>query len=151
MIATARPYLLLAAAISFGLGISLPLIRFEKFWLFDETPSLIGVIAGLWADGAIGLALVVGLVSVIFPVVKMAIAFRAAESGRELPGWAGALAKWSMMDVLLVAIFIFAAKTSGLASAVSQPGIWFYGASTVLLAVASMRGRQGGGEWGRKP
>lgn len=137
MIAAARPYLLLAAAISFGLGISLPLIRFEKFWFFNETPSLIGVVAGLWQDGSMALSAVVALVSIAFPVLKMALAFRSAESGEGLPGWAGVLAKWSMMDVLLVAIFIFAAKTSGLASAVTQPGIWFYAISAVCLAVAS--------------
>lgn len=137
MIAAARPYLLLAAAISFGLGISLPLIRFEKFWFFNETPSLIGVVAGLWQDGSMALSAVVALVSIAFPVLKMALAFRSTESGEGLPGWAGVLAKWSMMDVLLVAIFIFAAKTSGLASAVTQPGIWFYAISAVCLAVAS--------------
>jgi paraquat-inducible protein A len=47
------------------------------------------------------------------------------------------LSKWSMMDVLLVALVVFAAKTSGLAAAVSQPGVWFYALSTLLVAAAS--------------
>ena len=42
-----------------------------------------------------------------------------------------------MLDVLLVALVIFAAKTSGLAAAITQPGLWFFAASTVLAAVAS--------------
>ncbi len=42
-----------------------------------------------------------------------------------------------MMDVLLVAILVFAAKTSGLASAASQPGIWFYAGSAALAAIAA--------------
>jgi len=42
------------------------------------------------------------------------------------------LSKWSMMDVMLVAIVIFAAKTSGLAQAFTQPGLWFYAASAIL-------------------
>ncbi|MCO5133019.1 MAG: paraquat-inducible protein A [Phyllobacteriaceae bacterium] len=137
-----RPYLLLAAAICFGLGISLPLVRFEKLWLFTETPSLLGLVYGLWQEGSLFLSAVVGLFSICFPVIKMAIAFRSAIGGLALPGWAGMLSKWSMMDVLLVAIVVFAAKTSGLATAISQPGIWFYALSTVTLAVASI-GQQG--------
>lgn len=136
-----RPFLLLIAAIGFGLGIALPLVRFEKLYFFSETPSLLGIIAGLWKDGSGGLAIVVALFSLVFPVLKMAAAFRAAFDGGELPGWAGLLSKWSMMDVLLVALVVFGAKTSGLATAVSQPGIWFYGMSAVLLAVASLRPR----------
>ncbi|WP_075997205.1 paraquat-inducible protein A [Salaquimonas pukyongi] len=141
-----RPYLLLAAAIFFGLGISLPLVRFEKLWLFSETPSLLGLVYGLWQEGSLFLAVIVGLFSLCFPVVKMAIAFRAAINGNALPNWAGMLSKWSMMDVLLVAIVIFAAKTSGLATAISQPGIWFYALSAILLAVASFETQSAGGK-----
>jgi len=143
MIATLRPYLLLIAAIAFGLGISLPLVRFEKLYFFNETPSLLGIIGGLWNDGSMALALVVALFSLAFPVIKMAVAFDAAVGRAGLPKWASMLSKWSLMDVLLVAIVIFAAKTSGLATAVSQPGIWFYGLSTLALAVASF-GKEGG-------
>ncbi len=140
MIATLRPYLLLLAAISFGLGISLPLVRFEKLYFFSETPSLLSIVSGLWTSGSAGLALVVALFSLLFPVIKMAVAFDAAIGRVQLPTWASLLSKWSLMDVLLVAIVIFAAKTSGLASAISQPGVWFYGASALALAVASLEG-----------
>ncbi len=37
-----------------------------------------------------------------------------------------------MLDVVLVALVIFAAKTSGLATAFTQPGLWFFAASAVL-------------------
>ena len=67
----------------------------------------------------------------------MAVAFRAAMRDEGLPRWAGMISKWSMMDVLLVALIIFGAKTSGLASAISQPGIWCYALSAGLLAIAS--------------
>ncbi|MCB1465152.1 MAG: paraquat-inducible protein A [Nitratireductor sp.] len=132
-----RPLLLLLASISFGLGISLPLIRLEKLYFFTETPSLIGVVSGLWTQGDMALAGLVAAFSLIFPVVKMATVYEAAFGSGRFPAWAGVLSKWSMMDVLLVAILIFAAKTSGLASAVSQPGIWFYAASTLLTAIAA--------------
>ena len=42
-----------------------------------------------------------------------------------------------MLDVVLVALVIFAAKTSGLATASTQPGLWFFAASVILTAAAS--------------
>jgi len=135
---TFRPLLLLIAAVSFGLGITLPLMRFEKLWLFAETPSLLTIVMDLAGQGEWLLALVVGAFSLIFPMLKMATTFQSAFGKRSVSGWASSLSKWSMMDVLIVAIVIFAAKTSGLASAVSQPGIWFYGLSAVSIAVASI-------------
>lgn len=132
-----RPLLLLISPIAFGLGISLPLVRFEKFYFFSETPSLIEIVAGLWAQSDFGLALIVGVFSIVFPIIKLYTVFAVAYASARLPGWTSALARWSMMDVLLVAILVFAAKTSGLASAVSQPGIWFYALSTVSAAMAA--------------
>jgi paraquat-inducible protein A len=133
----AVPVLLLVAAVSFGLGISLPLMRFDKFYLFSETPSLLQVIAGLWTGGEQALAGVVALFSILFPLVKLFTVFEAAFGFGRFPAWAGVLSKWSMMDVLLVAILVFAAKTSGLASAVSQPGMWFFGFSAVATALCA--------------
>jgi paraquat-inducible protein A len=137
MLRTLRPLLLLSGAVSFGLGISLPLIAFKKFFLLSETPSLIGVVAGLWDKGDFLLCGVIALFSIVFPLVKMFTVYEAAFGAGRFPAWAGVLSKWSMMDVLLVALVVFAAKTSGLAAAVSQPGVWFYALSTLLVAAAS--------------
>ena len=142
LIHSLRPYLLMTAAISFGLGIVLPLVRFEKLYFFTDTPSLLGIVGGLWKDGSLALALIVAIFSILFPLIKMAMAFRVAVNGGALPKWANLLSKWSMMDVLLVALVVFAAKTSGLATAISQPGIWFYALSVVALAVTSLDNQQ---------
>lgn len=131
-----RPLILLIASISFGLGISLPLMQFEKLYFFTETPSLISIIIGLWSDGEILLSIVVFAFSILFPVVKLFTAFQAVFLGEAAKGWTAALAKWSMMDVLLVAIAVFAAKTSGLANAITQPGLWFFAISAIAVAVS---------------
>jgi paraquat-inducible protein A len=132
-----RPVLLLIASVSFGLGISLPLIRFEKFFFFSETPSLLEVVWGFWRNGDVALAALVGGFSLVFPAVKLFTVHEAAFGTGNFPRWAGVLAKWSMMDVLLVAILVFAAKTSGFATAATQPGIWFYAISTLCAAMAA--------------
>ena len=62
---------LVLAPLCFGLGIVLPLMRFETLYVFNQSPSLLGVIATLWTGDDPVLAVVVGLVSVVFPVVKL--------------------------------------------------------------------------------
>ncbi len=121
--ATLRPILLVAAPFLLALGLTLPLIRFEKLYFFDETPSLVGIVASLWNGGDVALAIIVALVSIVLPILK--IVGLAAE-GMAAGVKSGSafyrhviphLSKWSMMDVLLVAIVIAAAKTTGLADA----------------------------------
>lgn len=134
------PVLLLGAALAFPLGLTLPLMRLEKFFVFEETPSLIAVVTGLWDAGDALLAAVIGIFSIVFPVTKLFVLFLIGFGTlpvRRLV-WLSALGKWSMMDVMLVAIVVFAAKTSGMASAVALPGIWFFGAATLLSAGAAL-------------
>ncbi|MEK1864670.1 MAG: paraquat-inducible protein A [Rhizobium leguminosarum] len=133
-----RPVLLVAAPFFLALGLVLPLVHFETLYFFDETPSLIEIIVSLWQGGDGLLAAIVALVSILLPSLKMiGIAAEATATG----GQAGSLfyrrvvphlSKWSMMDVLLVAIVIAAAKTTGLADAFTQPGLWCYAASSMI-------------------
>ncbi|WP_353644871.1 paraquat-inducible protein A [Mesorhizobium sp. WSM2239] len=134
------PITLLAAAISFAFGLVLPLIRIERLFVFADEPSLLAMISGLWAEGDIALAIVIALFSVIFPAMKLGVLYLAAYAGvgrPRIPDWFRVLANWSMLDVVLVALVIFAAKTSGLATAFTKPGLWFFAASAVLTAAAS--------------
>lgn len=136
---------LLAASLSFALGITLPVVEVERLFVFSDTPSLAGIVTGLWASGDIGLAVVIGLFSIILPATKLSVLHLAlvhtARTGTDagprmvLPRWLHALANWSMLDVVLVALVVFAAKTSGLASAAARPGLWFFALSAVLTAV----------------
>lgn len=135
------PFLLFAASVCFTLGIVLPLIRMERLLLFTDEPSLAAMVYGLWAGGDMLLAAVIGLFSVAFPALKLCLlhvaAYDRADGHRLLPGWLKALSRWSMLDVVLVALVIFAAKTSGLATASTQAGLWFFAASVILTAAAS--------------
>jgi paraquat-inducible protein A len=131
---------LVLAPLFFGLGVVLPLVRFETLYFFDRSPSLLGVVAALWAGDDAFLAIVVALISLVFPVIKM-VAITAEALG---DGFNSALAqtllpqlsRWSLMDVVLVALVIVAAKTGGIAEAFSQPGLWFYAGSALMAALA---------------
>lgn len=135
------PAVLCGASFCFALGITLPLVRIERFFLLTDEPSLIAMIASLWRGGDWVIAALVLMFSVIFPAMKLLLLHAAAfaqsgESGR-VPSWFRALSNWSMLDVVLVALVIFAAKTSGLATAFTQSGLWFFAASVALTVIAA--------------
>ncbi len=131
------------------LGICLPIIQFERLYFFSENPSLIQIVLGLWDEGDFALSLLVGTLSIGFPILKL---FALGVEAIGAPGRASALrramphlSRWSMMDVMLVAIVVFAAKSSGLAQAATQPGLWFYAASAVVATLLpSLIGRMRG-------
>ena len=141
MTSSSLPLLLLGASFSFAVGITQPLMEVEKFYFFTTTPNLIEITTGLWTHGDVAIAIVTALFSLVFPLAKLAVlhvaAFPATSNAVNLPSWFKSIARWSMLDVLVVALVIFAVKTSGLASAAAKPGLWFFALSVVLTALAS--------------
>lgn len=139
MIRTAAAALVLVAAFSFGLGLTLPIVTLDRLYFFTEQPSLLQIVSGLWRDGNVALALVVSLVSVAFPTAKLAwLQLVVTGVTRRGLGHLHALGRWSMMDVLVVALVVFGAKTSGFAAAIAEPGLWFFAAATLCAAAAAM-------------
>jgi paraquat-inducible protein A len=147
-----RAILLIAAPFCLAMGLVLPLVRFDRLYFFSDTPSLLAIIGSLWQSGNGLLAGVVSLVSIGLPALKLvSLAVEAMGKGsggaffeRILPQ----LSRWAMMDVLLVAIVIAAAKSSGLGSAFTQAGLWFYASSTIISGLLHVLLRTGSGPKG---
>ena len=138
----------LAATFCFALGLTLPLVEVKRLVFLSDRPSLLDVVWGLWSEGDYPLAALVAVFSILFPAVKL-LAMQLAALGETLPRagrYLKLLARWSMLDVLLVALLVFAAKTSGLATALTLPGLWFFAAAVVLTAVASAVAERSTGE-----
>lgn len=133
-----------AAIVCLVLGLTLPSLEFRRFFLISERHSLLGVVVALLEERDYFLGIVLGAFSVVFPGLKLAVLARLAV-GR-LAGWnrfetaarlAGHFGRWSMLDVVLIALVVFAIKRTGLADAAALPGIWFFAASAVLSILAS--------------
>lgn len=145
-----RALLLVLGPAFLALGVTLPLMRFESFYFLKSDASLVDIVVALWTGGDIVLAALVALVSVVFPIAKLLLVTAENLSAKAdlADGWIGRvvphLSRWSMMDVLLVAIVIFATKTSGFVQAFTQPGLWFYAASSLAVALLH-RGPVAGG------
>ena len=136
-----------SAGVALGFGLFLPSIAFEQFFVFGQTHALTGAIIGLWRDGEYWLAIVLGLFSVVFPVLKLLLML--ADGVARVSGSHGAggrltrlalrLGRWSMLDVFVVALVVFAIKGSGIADAATLPGIWVFCLAVLLSMWAADR------------
>lgn len=124
---------------SFALGLVLPLMRFEKLFLFEERHSLLQIIQGLWVENEVLLAALISAFSIGFPALKVLLLHVAVMSGTKSRSLhlLSIVSKWSMLDVMLVALVLFSAKTSGLAAAAILPGLWFYAFAALGSAVVT--------------
>ena len=143
----ALPVSLFLATLCFGLGVTLPLLRVDRLYFFSDEPSLVGMVSGLWTSGDFLLATLVALFSIVFPATKLMLlsvwAYAGQSAHDRIPTWFRALSNWSMLDVVLVALVIFAAKTSGFATAFTKPGLWFFTASVALTVAVSYLMKKG--------
>ncbi len=136
--------LIAAAGICLVLGITLPVIRLTRLYVWTDTFSIATVIWTLFSEGEFWLSIILLLFSIVFPVLKLLyllILFAIPQPNLERHSqrihrlaWLG---KWSMLDVLVLALVIFYVKSSGIADAAALPGIYFFAASVVLTMIAT--------------
>lgn len=130
------------AALLLAAGVGLPIIELKRFFIFEDGYSILAMFQTLAREGEWFLAAIVGLFAVVFPAAKIAalalIVARPRVSCRSTwitttVDWLG---KWSMLDVLVVAVLIVAVKVSGIQKAATQPGVYCFVASIALTFVA---------------
>ncbi len=144
------PLLLLAAGACLGAGLVLPIMEVRS-WLFFSRPfSILEGLRVLVADREYLLAAVIGAFSVAFPAAKILLLLAVwlkLRCGRAAPArWLAALeavGRWSMLDVFVVALVIFAAKASLFADADVKPAVAPFTAAVVLTWIAGRAVRRG--------
>ena len=131
---------IIGASISLALGVSLPSIKLTRFYSFSTEYSLISTVYTLLQRNQIFLGSLVFVFSILLPVFKIlylvilntmtpeALArqyyrLRALE-------WLG---KWSMHDVLVLALMIFFVKSQGIYDATSLSGVYFFTLAIVFM------------------
>lgn len=135
--------LVLAAACCLVLGLTMPIVRLTHLYFWTDTHSLTSVISALYRNNEFLLAGIIFVFSILFPVFKL-IYILAAGTLMAEPSAARSrllkrltwLGKWSMLDVLVLALLVFYAKATALADAVALPGIYFFSASVILTMLA---------------
>lgn len=125
-------------------GLSLPLMKVEKMVFWRNEYSVVKGVNSLWEQGQYALAVILFFFSIVFPVVKLSALgviwnMRLPETKRQtLLRWLGALGKWSMLDVFVVAILIVLVKLGPMAKVEAQAGLYVFCAAIVASMLTSM-------------
>lgn len=127
----------LAAAIAlFAVGLFAPLFTVEKLLIFTDTVSIASSLVQLVQQGYVLLFVLVLAFTVCLPTCKLVLLARVHWSrceaaARWLP-WVERVAKWSMLDVFVVAVLVLSIKLDYIAEIRLQIGLYAFAASVLL-------------------
>ncbi len=134
---------MLAALAALVVAWFIPTMTVEKVpWIWSTKFSIWRVVGGLWGDREYFICAVIVLFSMIFPVAKLAIGLWLwarvdvlAGGGRRAVAFVGALGKWSMVDVFVVALLVAAIQVSIITNVAIHAGIYLF-TGAVLASIA---------------
>jgi paraquat-inducible protein A len=125
-------------------GLSLPVMRTKKLIFWDDSYSILEGVRALIDEKHFGLAAILFLFSIVFPITKLA-ALAALwfvpvheERRRALLKWTAMLGKWSMLDVFVVAIIVVISQLGGVIEASARIGVYVFAAAIAGSIVTSM-------------
>ncbi len=123
-------------------GVTLPAISVSSFWIYEETYSILGGIIAMAERGDVILAGFVFAVSVMFPVGKIVLGLVALKRMRQpdaklarLLGRLSALSRWSMADVLVLALLVIILNGQVLTTADVHSGIALFALGVIASAL----------------
>jgi paraquat-inducible protein A len=134
---------ILSASVCLALGISLPIIKLTKYVFWSTEHSLLSTVGVLLNDGQTFLGSMILVFSIVLPVMKLlylllvstlpAIEIQRQRRRLRALEWLG---KWSMHDVLVLALTIFFIKSQGVYDAASLNGVYFFTAAVLLMILS---------------
>lgn len=138
------PVFILGSAILLGVGLSLPLFKVTQMVFWKSSYSIITSVVDLWKQREYFLASVIFVFSVVFPTVKLLTLFllwslKLSDERRSLllKGLA-LLGKWSMLDVMILAVTIVVVKLRAFAQVEPRTGVYLFSAAIFLSMIATM-------------
>lgn len=136
-------FLIITATVFFALGIILPVIKFTTVYVWSKEHSIATIIYALFENEEYFLSGVLFLFSILFPFLKLFYLLTLVTSP-DIPlefrrksistmEWLG---RYSMTDVMVLALMIFYVNSSGYTEAAVQPGVYFFAASALITMLA---------------
>jgi paraquat-inducible protein A len=136
-------FFIIMATVFFALGVILPAIKFTTVYVWTNQHSVASIIWALYKNGELFLCFVVFMFSVFFPFLKLFYLLTLTTSPDLSPEfrkksmrtmeWLG---RYSMTDVMVLALMIFYINSSGYTEATVLPGIYFFAASALMTMLA---------------
>lgn len=139
-------WLLATALVLLCIGLSTPMITISQFIFIRNSFSVLSGIYDLIDRGQILLFLVVALFSVVLPLVKLWLLYQilskrrlASPDIRRYLHLMHDYGRWSMLDVLVVAMLIVMVKVGAIASIEVHFGLYVFGAAVLLIMYLTHR------------
>lgn len=136
-------FLILSGAVCFALGIIMPVIRFTTVFVWTNEHSIATIIWALYTNQEFFLCGVLFAVSIFFPFLKLLYLLTLTlhtdvtpefrEKSFATMEWLG---RYSMTDVMVLALMIFYVNSSGYTEATVLPGVYFFAASAIITMLA---------------
>ncbi|MCP5416264.1 MAG: paraquat-inducible protein A [Chromatiaceae bacterium] len=144
--ARALRWTLLCATLLFSIGITTPMLTISKFMLMKSSFSILSGAIQLLANGRVLLFLVIAGFSILLPLLKIGVLFmlisRRMQHSEKLSRYLHLMheyGRWAMLDVMVVAVLIVAVKLGALVTVEIHYGLYFFGASVVLIMLVTQR------------
>ena len=108
--------LVVVSAVCLAVGLTAPVLTLEKFFIIDNTFSILSGLVQLLEEGRFFLFIIILLFSVILPIIKLWVLFRllgSTKTNESLHRYLHMMhqyGKWSMLDVFVVALLVVAVK-----------------------------------------
>lgn len=139
-------WLVLITTLLFVAGIVSPMLTITEFLVVNNTFSVASGIIQLLQDGQYVLFIVVAGFSVVLPFLKLWMLYRltgmAAQDSRSLAHylyWMHEYGRWTMLDVMVVAVLIVAVKLGIVATIEVHYGLYLFAAAVVLMGYLTHR------------
>ena len=122
-------------------GLRLPAITVTQAGLFDSQYSILGALTDLASEGHYAVFAIILLFSVLLPYLKLLLlawlffSVGPVERRRRLLGWLTAVGKWSLLDVLVVALIVFSLQGGFFVSSRLETGIYLFAGAVILSMV----------------
>jgi paraquat-inducible protein A len=127
-------------------GLYLPMLTLSKFLFIANSFSVISGIAELLKRGHWFLFILVGLFSVVLPIVKILLLFlllqlREVNSARYIKAlkMMHDYGRWGMLDVMVVAVMIVTVKLDVIAEIELHSGLYLFAAAVLLIMFITHR------------
>jgi uncharacterized paraquat-inducible protein A len=133
----------LSALVLFVPAVLLPMMRLETLGHVHEA-SIVTAVSELLAHGQVFLGLVILIFSLVVPPLKLLALWLVSTrllhaAGRaRLYAWVELLGRWSMLDVLVVAVLIAFVKLGETVQIHPGPGLFFFAGCVLVSLLASL-------------
>ena len=133
--------MLLITAILLGLGLVMPLITFKQLVFFTNTFSIVSSVKVLYGEKQYLLFGVILVFSIVIPILKLGLlavnwnypSVNASHRRVRLLRLSASLGRWSMLDVLVVAVFVVMMKINLVSEVQTHRGLLIFTFAVIAL------------------